>query len=262
MGCLYQLTSPSGKSYIGITSKTVAERFYQHVKHSRIGLGWGKRRGPESNMVIHRAMRKYGAESFSIKELVRANDWEYLCDLERKVIVAFDTCAPRGYNTAEGGEGATGVGFSQEARDLHKKRLSKSVTRSWKDPEIRARHMTAFTGEKFRNAIRSSMVARWKDPEFRPALEESLKKATIKLRENQHAARLEKKCAVCNGAFSVKRSRNKRKCCSFECGIKSRTRKVAVACAACAKVFYPKRGDVARGTKHCSWECRYGRTSK
>jgi hypothetical protein len=94
MGCLYQLTSPSGKSYIGITTKTAEERFELHVKHERDG-----RRN-----AIHAAIKKYGACTFKVKTLLIANDLEYLRLMERRAIKVFNTMAPHGYNLSMGGE--------------------------------------------------------------------------------------------------------------------------------------------------------------
>lgn len=124
MGCLYMLTSPSGKSYIGITSKTAEERFKKHVEHA-----FGKR----ENGVIYSALRKYKAEAFQVKTLVIANNWEYLSDLEQKAIVAFGTRYPNGYNMTDGGEGTPGWVASDAARarmsEAQKKRFARDPER-------------------------------------------------------------------------------------------------------------------------------------
>jgi hypothetical protein len=110
------LTSPSGKSYIGITVKTVEKRFAKHVEHAL---------GKRDNGVLYSAVRKYKPENFLVKTLVIANDWDYLCDLERKAIVAFKTRHPLGYNMTDGGEGVVGpkdektraaIGIAQKKR--------------------------------------------------------------------------------------------------------------------------------------------------
>jgi hypothetical protein len=125
MGCLYQLTSPSGKSYIGISSKTAADRFAKHVEHAL---------GKRQNGVIYSALRKYGPAAFDVKTLVIANDFQYLCDLEVKAIAAFGTRYPSGYNMTDGGEGSTGPkgpGFAEKVSIAQKKRYER--------PEERAR---------------------------------------------------------------------------------------------------------------------------
>lgn len=123
MGCLYQLTSPSGKSYIGISSKTAADRFVKHMEHAR-----GKRK----NGIIYSALRKYGPDSFDVKTLVIANDFQYLCDLEVKVIAAFGTKYPNGYNMTDGGEGVVGPkgdDFPMKVSIAQKKRFERPEER-------------------------------------------------------------------------------------------------------------------------------------
>lgn len=137
MGCLYLLTSPSGKSYIGITSKTVEARWKAHNMRVQEGR----------DQALQKAIRKYGAESFKVQTLVIADKWDYLCDLERKAIAAFNTKAPNGYNLTDGGEGIVGrvhteqasanmsAGQKRRARtDEEKKRLADLGKQYWNSP--------------------------------------------------------------------------------------------------------------------------------
>lgn len=96
MGCLYMLTAPTGKRYIGISKKTAAERFENHVKH----LALGRRNA------IHRALMKYGPGTFTVTTLLIAEDLQYLRWIEAAAIKAFGTFAPSGYNMTHGGEGS------------------------------------------------------------------------------------------------------------------------------------------------------------
>lgn len=104
MGELYLLTFPNGKRYIGITSKTATRRRIVHMHHARKG-----RRG-----ALQAAIRKHGA--FEMRTLLIASDWEYLCEMERRAIVAFETRSPAGYNMTDGGEGIVGVERTEEQR--------------------------------------------------------------------------------------------------------------------------------------------------
>lgn len=108
MGCLYRLTFPSGKAYIGVTVGTAQERFKEHVYNAKRGLARG----------VNRAMRKYGSESVKVETLVVADDWAYLCEAERKAIAAYGTKGPGGYNMTDGGEGA--LGYKHTAESLKK----------------------------------------------------------------------------------------------------------------------------------------------
>ena len=100
MGCLYKLTSPSGKCYLGITKGTAAVRFTAHV-YNAIHDGY--------KTALHASIRKYGKEAMHVQTLVIADGWEYLCYLEKRAIIAFDTRWPNGYNITKGGDGFTGT---------------------------------------------------------------------------------------------------------------------------------------------------------
>jgi hypothetical protein len=99
MGALYRVTAPSGKAYVGITSKTTELRWEKHKEHAL---------GKRASGALYAALRKYGCESFEIETLVVADDWGYLCELEKKAINVYGTKAPFGYNLTDGGEGVLG----------------------------------------------------------------------------------------------------------------------------------------------------------
>jgi len=105
-GCLYALTFPNGKQYIGITSGTLRRRVNLHRSHANTGRSGA----------VYNAIRKYGSRGFSAKVLVVASDWDYLCELEQKAIVAFGTMAPTGFNLTAGGEGFRGQSYTPEQR--------------------------------------------------------------------------------------------------------------------------------------------------
>lgn len=117
MGFLYKIEFPNKKSYIGITSTSMKRRFSLHRSHAKTGR----------DCALHRAIRKYG-EVFSVKTLVEADDWEYLCDLEKRAILAYGTKYPRGYNVTDGGEGIIGVERTLEQRQrMSVSRLGKNL---------------------------------------------------------------------------------------------------------------------------------------
>lgn len=102
MGFLYQLTSPSGKRYIGITTGSVARRWRGHRDDASRGL----------DRPIHRAIRKYGADSFTIETLAVLEDRE----LHATEIRAIAALRPE-YNATAGGEGTTGWSPSEVTRE-------------------------------------------------------------------------------------------------------------------------------------------------
>lgn len=101
---LYRLVFPNGKSYIGITSRTIEERFYEHCKTAK----------NNGSYAIHKAIRKYGKENILIETLV-IGEWVYLTYLEKLAISSFKTKGRNGYNLTNGGEGVCGLVFSAES---------------------------------------------------------------------------------------------------------------------------------------------------
>ena len=94
-GFIYKITNKvNGKSYIGQTIQSVKERFYQHcaTKCSQAVL----------NMVIHKAITKYGKSNFTI-EVIEEVESANLNDRERYWIRYYDSYN-NGYNSTEGGQ--------------------------------------------------------------------------------------------------------------------------------------------------------------
>jgi len=88
---IYKLTSPSGKSYIGQTKQGVEERINQHLWYSQ----------PDS--LIHKALKKYGKESFKI-EILYTKPACHAGEFEKKAIEKHNTITPNGYNLASGAD--------------------------------------------------------------------------------------------------------------------------------------------------------------
>lgn len=106
---VYMLTCrPNGKRYIGITKKTAQRRFWNHCSDARF-----------SQIVLHRAIRKYGQDAFSIETLYEASSVAELKAVERGLIAQYGTIAPRGYNCTSGGDGIEGYSWTKEQRDRH-----------------------------------------------------------------------------------------------------------------------------------------------
>jgi group I intron endonuclease len=95
-GVIYQITNCFDKKiYIGQTIKNIVDRFKEHKYSANKG----------SNLYLHNAMRKYGAEKFNIEIIDVANSKEELDALEQDYIYLLNSMAPNGYNLSVGGEG-------------------------------------------------------------------------------------------------------------------------------------------------------------
>lgn len=171
MGCLYRLTSPSGKQYIGIAHGTAHARWLRHIRDA---LKDG------ADFAISRAIRKYGPESFRVETLVIA-ERPFLFELERRAIAKFQTKAPNGYNLSDGGEsGAKGAKWSPEKRAKHSAQLRASWASGkrkspapknrehWKDPVLRARWIAR---------LPEQARACWADPEIGAKMRQAVREA-------------------------------------------------------------------------------------
>ena len=113
-GFIYKITNKvNGKSYIGQTIQNVKERFYQHcaTKCSQAIL----------NMVIHKAITKYGKSNFTI-EVIEEVESANLNDRERYWIRYYDSYN-NSYNSTEGG---------QDGIKLFKNLDTESIVREYK----------------------------------------------------------------------------------------------------------------------------------
>lgn len=103
MFIIYMHTSPSGKSYIGKTKFSLEKRWKDHQAMAKFG----------KNHLIHKAIRKYGAETFTSVVLEENVPDEKASERERYWISFYNTYK-KGYNMTEGGEGRSFISESQK----------------------------------------------------------------------------------------------------------------------------------------------------
>lgn len=129
MGFIYVLTSPSGKSYIGQTTRPIKKRFNEHKKKD------------SGCRALNNAVEKYGWDM--MKKVWYECPDEYLDFDETFLINAMCTLSPDGYNIKEGGgNGKHTEATKKKMREIklgkkftedHKKKISESllgITRS------------------------------------------------------------------------------------------------------------------------------------
>lgn len=83
------------KQYIGLTTRTVEERFHEHIK---------------ADSYIGRAIRKHGINNFSLSIIDTAENYYELCQKEIDWIKRFDTYES-GYNQTIGGDGVVQISY-------------------------------------------------------------------------------------------------------------------------------------------------------
>jgi group I intron endonuclease len=116
IGIIYELTSPSGHSYVGQTIQSFDKRTRQHELDALSGRNHCK--------ALCNAIRKYGMINFK-KEVL----WEFECEskeslaslldqAEQEHIQLFNTLHPNGYNMHTGGSfNGAGTVYTDEIRD-------------------------------------------------------------------------------------------------------------------------------------------------
>jgi len=125
----YLLTNlVNGKMYVGKTTRSIKRRWQNHCASAK---------RYQYTSVLHNAIRKYGAENFTIDPLnpcdfditteAELNSWECL-------MIRLIRKNRQLYNTTEGGEGARGNKHSEES----KQKMSASHKRRAKTPGHRA----------------------------------------------------------------------------------------------------------------------------
>lgn len=115
-GYIYKIIClPTGKLYIGQTLRTIEKRWKRHIRDAKKG----------SEHKFHRAIRKHGAENFTVEELLavlaptKKELKAQLDSLEIEYISRFNT-REKGYNSTDGGEGTAGRVCSEESRERYR----------------------------------------------------------------------------------------------------------------------------------------------
>ena len=165
----YSITnSVNNKEYIGITSATIHKRWKLHSLSMQYA---------SYKSALHRAMKKYGIENFTIQQIKKCDSWDELCLWEKQTIIERNTKVPNGYNITDGGDGSFGVKRSDE----FKKALSERKKLLYSDPEKRLiqsinSKQTHNTPEALKKSKERSTNL-WKNPEYRKKTTAALMKA-------------------------------------------------------------------------------------
>jgi group I intron endonuclease len=116
----------NGKRYVGITTKTLAQRWYEHC--------WLAEHG--GTQALYKAIRKHDPSSFTVEQIDTAESLEELLEKERSHINRLATYAKlgTGYNMTLGGDGVFGFEFDVETRH----RMAAKGRARFSDPKERA----------------------------------------------------------------------------------------------------------------------------
>ena len=196
--CVYKHTTPSGKVYIGITSKQPETR-------------WNKGLGYRHNLHFVNAIKRYGWDNIKHEVLATGLEPEEAFAEERRLIAELKANDPKyGYNLSEGGEsGYTGVSPSAETRkkngDAHRGRKASEETRK-KMSETHRAHPNSGRYQKgrvvSREEVEKSAAAhrgKKRPAEFCEKLRQANlgKKASVEARANMSRAHTGKAGVLC-----------------------------------------------------------------
>ena len=93
----------NNNGYIGITTRSLSRRWYEHrfVANS-------------CGQLLGKAIKKYGEQAFEIMPIASAKTLENLKEVEKDLIIQFQTKVPFGYNLTDGGDGVFGFKHDPE----------------------------------------------------------------------------------------------------------------------------------------------------
>jgi group I intron endonuclease len=211
------------KKYVGQHSKDSLEAYWRHCSNHALS-------GSSDKPCLYNAVRKYGAENFSIEPLIIVGTkWEM--DLyEKALIKILNTRRPAGYNLTDGGDGVLGLKQSEESneknRQAHlgikqsdeakeKKRLAglgrrhseetkQKMSQHAKSKEHRQKISIAKMGNKSRTGMKSSKTTRERISSSllgKPLSESHIQKLKIGGHNRWHVKRNinNPKCKLCQG---------------------------------------------------------------
>lgn len=141
---VYMITSPSGRNYIGVTARGAERRWKDHMHVAARG----------DPRPLYAAIRKYGAENFTVSTVEVYPDQQAALEAETQLIQMLDDL----YNISPGG--SEDIHF---ATRVHAERMAE-------DPEYRARYLEALKegirqstkhNSKELSAMRAELLKEW-----------------------------------------------------------------------------------------------------
>jgi group I intron endonuclease len=125
MYAIYIITcTVNAKQYVGIAAD-LEKRWKQH------------RNTNGSSPYLHKAVKKYGIDSFVFSHIADAFDEESACAIERLLVAEHNTKAPNGYNLTAGGEG-----LFNPSEDVRKKIAEANKNRSVESRQSMSKKLT------------------------------------------------------------------------------------------------------------------------
>lgn len=175
---IYKCTNKiNGKTYIGFTNKKLEKRIIEHISCANTN----------SNYLLHKAIRKYGQNSFLWETVYESYDKDYLLsEMENYFIVEsnsyFET--GHGYNMTFGGQGGM-LGKKHNKETLNKLKIARNerivepmLGKKHSDEskqKMRIAKLGKTMSDEYKKSCSERNKKRYSDPDKRKALSESVK---------------------------------------------------------------------------------------
>lgn len=180
---IYLITNlVNGKRYVGQTTKTIEERWKEHLKNAKKRM----------QNRLYQAIRKYGQDAFTAEGLTECDNPEKSNELEKMWIILLNTYNYKsGYNMTVGGDGHPCPCTEDVRRKISKTRQGQPTSQKQKDAASETHK-----GKPKPLAQRQKMAASWTD-------ERRTKQAGIARQVNSTENRKLRdfKCPDCNREF-------------------------------------------------------------
>lgn len=140
MGYIYKITNTvNNKVYIGQTTRTITERYEEHLNHASNSV----------NRHLYDAMNHYGVESFIIESLEECEDTK-LNDRENYWISYYKSNdRSYGYNMTSGGEGGnTCANLSEERKQMRSAAITSKLSGRSQPKELVEKRVAKLRGQK------------------------------------------------------------------------------------------------------------------
>jgi group I intron endonuclease len=159
---------PTGKRYVGFTSRCFKERWARHKLDAKKGSGY----------LLHRAIRKHGEANFTVRLLLECTESDLALKMEKLCISELDSLAPSGLNLASGGQ-------RPEWHPSSRAKIGARTKANWRKTSYRNKILAARATPEDRGRARAANLAAQGNPELRKRIAEKLKalSATPEVRE-------------------------------------------------------------------------------
>lgn len=167
----------NGKKYIGLTTKSIEERWHCHVVQAK--------QNAKRNMVIAKAILKYGKENFEISVLEECVDEKELRKKEKVWIAELNTFND-GYNMTLGGDGLLGYKHTDETKEkMSKSQIGNKNNKGHFKGRNHSEHSKKLISEKNSGSLHG-MFGKTHTDEVKKAISEKHKKKVAQYDDNEN----------------------------------------------------------------------------